>query len=114
MAMHPASVMQRFQSVFGRLKAQRQIAAAIAAIIAAVLILILIGPFAEDLSDRLARVISELDPGNRPFGLWTLSYIGELLLGFFFALIMSLQKLATSPLFVPLLAAIGIAWLAAK
>ena len=114
MAMHPAPVVQRFQSVLGWLKVQRQTLAAIAAITAAILILILIGPFTDELSQQLARVLSEFHAWDLPLGLWTLSYIGNLLLALFYAVVMTFENMATNVFFVPLLAAIGIAWLAAK
>jgi len=114
MATHPAPVQERSQSVLGQLKAQRHAIAALAVVTAVVLFLFLVGPLADQLSDRFARLMSDSGMLDRPFGLWTLSYIGDLFVAFFAALVMSFVSIASDGLFLPLIAAIGVAWIASK
>jgi hypothetical protein len=114
MATQPAPVPERFQSVFGRLKAQRHAIAALAVVTAVILFLFLVGPLADQLSERFAQVVSDSGVLDRPLGLWTLSYIGDLFVAFFSALIMSFVSIASNALFLPLVAAIGVAWIASK
>lgn len=114
MEINPSPIPRRFQSVLTRLKPWRYGVSALAGLTALILFLGLIGPFGDELSQRFAEVVSDSGMLDAPFGLWTLSYIGNLFLGFFSALVMSFVSVAANVLFLPMVAAIGIAWVASR
>jgi hypothetical protein len=113
-AVHPALMLQRVQLALGWVKARRISIQVLAIATAIILALMLATPFFEELTDRLAQAVTDSGMVDQPFGLWSLSYIGQLLLGFGSAIIVSFESIATNVLFAPMIAAFAVAWLASK
>jgi hypothetical protein len=110
--MRTAQVVYRVRSVAARMWTRREGLTAIASIAAIICGLVVANTAVDQFGDLLAQVTQATDVLHKPFGFWNFSYFGTLIGGFFWAFAMTLEIAAKQPLFVPMLAAGGLAFLA--